>query len=105
MGKYMSNNMNKLEEDYPEHYDIVDKLNDMVYDGEVLDEKTLKLIAIAIAASTNNDVAIKMQMKHGLNDYGITKNEIMDVLKIVLLLAGKPAFTKSIGVLYSLIDE
>ena len=86
MGKYMSNNMNKLEEDYPELYDIVDKLNDMVYDGEVLDEKTLKLIAIAIAASTNNDVAIKMQMKHGLNDYGITKNEIMDVLKIVLLL-------------------
>ena len=38
--------MKKIKSDCPEVYDAITKLNDVVYNGKVLDYKTQKLIAI-----------------------------------------------------------
>ena len=100
--KFMSSYMDKLRADYPELYEMFVQLNDEVYTPKILDEKTLKLVAIALVAGTNDGTSIKMQMQNAINEYGITKDEIMDVLRMVLLISGKPAFTKSVGILYSL---
>lgn len=103
--KFMSSNMDILERDYPELYKNIVNLNDCINDGKVLDGKTQKLVAIGIAAASDNAATIRQQMKHGIIKFNLTKDEIMDVLRIVLLLSGKPAFTKSVGILYSLFDE
>jgi len=100
--KFMSSYMDVLKNDYPELYKMLVQMNDEVYNPEVLDEKTLKLVAVALVAGTNDGTSIKMQMQNAINEYGITKDEIMDVLRMVLLINGKPAFTKSVGILSSL---
>ena len=100
--KFMSSYMDEIKNDYPELYKMLVQLNDEVYNPEVLDEKTLKLVAVALVAGTNDGTSIKMQMQNAINEYGITKDEIMDVLRMVLLINGKPAFTKSVGILSSL---
>lgn len=100
--KFMSSYMDVLKNDYPELYKMLVQMNNEVYNPEVLDEKTLKLVAVALVAGTNDGTSIKMQMQNAINEYGITKDEIMDVLRMVLLINGKPAFTKSVGILSSL---
>lgn len=101
----MSKNMDKLRTDYPDLYDCSVMLNDTVFNGKVLSKKELKLIAIALSVGLDNEVAIRKQMQNAICDYGITRDEIMDVLRMVLLMNGKPAFTKAVGILYSLTDS
>ena len=71
----------------------------------MLDYKTQKLVAIAINAAASDDRAMRKQMLSGMKELGITRDEIMDVLKVVLLTAGKPAFTKAVNILYKLLEE
>lgn len=104
-GSFMSSNMDKLKKDRPKLYDSAVQLNDAVYDGKVLTQKEQKLIAIALAVASDNEIAIRKQMKNAINHYDISKDEIMDTLAVVLLMNGKPVFTKAVGILYSLIDE
>jgi alkylhydroperoxidase/carboxymuconolactone decarboxylase family protein YurZ len=37
-----------------------------------------------------------------MKELDITKDEVVDVLRVVLLLSGKPAFTKGINALYNI---
>jgi alkylhydroperoxidase/carboxymuconolactone decarboxylase family protein YurZ len=74
-------------------------LNEAAYTGKVLDYKTLKLIAIAITAAASDDRAAKKQMVSGMKELGITKEEIVDVLRVVLLTSGMPPFTKAMKIL------
>jgi len=97
---FFSKGMSHLKEDYPDLYDLSVTLNDTCYTGKVLDYKTQKLMAIAITAAASDDRAIKKQMLSGMKELDITKDEIMDVLRVVLLTAGKPAFTKAVRILY-----
>lgn len=99
---FFSKGMKPIKEDYPDLYDISVSLNDVCYTGKSLDYKTQKLIAIGIAAAASDDRAIKKQILSGMNELDITKDEVVDVLRVVLLISGKPAFMKGINALYKL---
>ncbi|MDO5850876.1 MAG: carboxymuconolactone decarboxylase family protein [Methanobacteriaceae archaeon] len=103
--EFYSNGMNYIKKDYPELYKEIVSLNDTVYNGKILNYRTQKLIAIALVSAQNNDIAIKKQIKSGIEEFNMTRDEIMDVLKIVLLISGKPAFTKATSILYSILSE
>lgn len=102
---FFSKGMSHLKEDYPDLYDLSVTLNDTCYTGKVLDYKTQKLMAIAITAAASDDRAIKKQILSGMTELDITKDEIMDVLRVVLLTAGKPAFTKAVRILYKVSEK
>jgi len=102
---FFSGGMQHIKKDYPDIYEASVKLNDVAYTGKVLDYKTQKLIAIAVNAAASDDRAVRKQMLSGMKELDITKDEIMDVLRVVLLTAGKPAFTKAVGILYKLLQD
>lgn len=99
---FFSKGMKYVKEDYPDLYDVSIQLNDVCYTGKVLDYKTQKLIAIGIAAAASDDRAVKKQILSGMKKLDITKDEVVDVLRVVLLLAGKPGFMKGINALYNI---
>lgn len=94
--------MKHVKEDYPDIYKAVVELNEAAYTGKVLDYKTQKLIALGITAAASDDRAMKKQMQSAINEFGITKDEIVDVLRVVLLTSGNPPFTKAMRILYSI---
>ncbi|MDI6723251.1 MAG: carboxymuconolactone decarboxylase family protein [Methanobacterium sp.] len=94
--------MKHVKEDYPDIYKAVVELNEAAYTGKVLDYKTQKLIALGISAAASDDRAMKKQMQSAINEFGITKDEIVDVLRVVLLTSGNPPFTKAMRILYSI---
>lgn len=91
-----------IKEDYPDIYDVVVSMNYILYSGKSLDYKTQKLIAVGIQASKSDDRAMREQMKSAMNELDITKEEIMDVLRIVLLTSGMPPFNKAVKILNSI---
>jgi alkylhydroperoxidase/carboxymuconolactone decarboxylase family protein YurZ len=99
---FFSKGMKHVKEDYPDLYEASIQLNDVCYTGKSLDYKTQKLIAIGIAAAASDDRAVKKQILSGMAELGITQDEVVDVLRVVLLLAGKPAFTKGMNALYKI---
>ena len=99
---FFSKGMKPVKEDYPDLYDLSISLNDVCYTGKSLDYKTQKLVAIGIAAAASDDRAVKKQILSGMTELNITKDEVVDVLRVVLLLAGKPAFTKGMNALYNI---
>ena len=99
---FFSKGMKHVKEDYPDLYDISVGLNDVCYTGKSLDYKTQKLVAIGIAAAASDNRAVKKQILSGMKELDITKEEVVDVLRVVLLLAGKPGFMKGINALYNI---
>lgn len=97
--------MKHVKEDYPDIYKAVVGLNEAAYTGKVLDYKTQKLIALGITAAASDDRAMKKQMQSAINEFGITKDEIVDVLRVVLLTSGNPPFTKAMSILYKITKE
>jgi alkylhydroperoxidase/carboxymuconolactone decarboxylase family protein YurZ len=67
--------------------------------------KAQKLIAIGINAAASDDRATKKQMMSGMKELGITKDEIVDVLRVVLLTSGMPPFTKGMKILYEILEK
>jgi len=100
---YYGKGIRELEDEYTDLYDLVTDLNNTVWDGKVLDYKTQKLIAIGITASRADPRATKKQIRSAIEVLGITKDEIVDVLRVVLLTSGMPAFSKSLQILNSVI--
>ena len=98
---YYGKGINQLEDDNPDLYELVNNLNSTVWNGKSLDYKTQKLIAIGIAASRADPRATKKQIQSAIQELGITKDEIVDVLRVVLLTSGMPAFSKSLQILNS----
>ncbi|MGL4669658.1 MAG: carboxymuconolactone decarboxylase family protein [Methanobacteriaceae archaeon] len=94
--------MGLIKKEYPELFDAISGLNEAVYTGKALDYKAQKLIAIGITASNSDDRAARMQMKSGMEELGISKEEIMDALRIVLLTSGMPPFIKAVKILGNL---
>ena len=91
--------MKKIRSEYPEIYETIIKLNDAVFTGKSLDYKTQKLIAIGIAASRCDESATDRQMRSAMKELGVTSDEIVDVLRVVLLTSGMPSFTKGMRIL------
>ena len=100
---YYGKGIRELENEYPDLYEVVNNLNETVWSGKVLDYKTQKLIAIGITASRADPRATKKQIKSAIHELDITKEEIVDVLRVVLLTSGMPAFSKSLQILNSVI--
>ncbi|MDR2873575.1 MAG: carboxymuconolactone decarboxylase family protein [Methanobrevibacter sp.] len=97
--------MVSIKENYPDIYDSVVQLNEAVFTGKVLDYKTQKLIAIAITASKSDKRAIKHQIRSAVSEFNVTKDEVMDVLRVVLLTSGMPPFTKSVSALNEVFEK
>lgn len=96
--------MGPVKKDYPDIYESIVGLNEAVYTGKVLDYKTQKLIALAIAASNSDDRAVLKQIQSAISEFDTSKDEIMDVLRIVLLTSGMPPFVKAVKILYEVSD-
>jgi alkylhydroperoxidase/carboxymuconolactone decarboxylase family protein YurZ len=91
--------------DYPDIYKAVVALNEAAYTGKVLDYRTQKLIALGITAAASDDRAMKKQMQSAIKEFGVSKDEIVDVLRVVLLTSGNPPFTKAMRTLYEIVEE
>ena len=92
----------RTKSEYPDIYDAIIELDKAVFGGKALDYKTQKLIAIGINA---DETPTKKQMISGMKELRITKEEIVDVLRVVLLTSGMPPFTKGMKILYELVEK
>ncbi len=93
-----------VKKDYSDLYDAIVGLNEAVFTGKVIDYRTQKLIALGINAATSDERAMKKQMMSAMKEFDVTKDEIVDVLRVVLLTSGMPPFTKAMKILYELKD-
>jgi alkylhydroperoxidase/carboxymuconolactone decarboxylase family protein YurZ len=91
-----------VKKDYPDLYEAIVGLNEATYTGKVLEYKTQKLIALGIAAASSDERATKKQMMSAKKEFGVSNDEIVDVLRVVLLTSGMPPFTKAMKILYEL---
>ncbi len=98
-GVFYGKGVNKVKKEYPEIYEALVKLDEAVFTGKVLEYRTQKLVALGITAARSDETATKRQMISGMNEFNITKDEIVDVLRVVLLTAGMPAFNKGMRIL------
>ncbi|BDZ68007.1 carboxymuconolactone decarboxylase family protein [Methanobacterium ferruginis] len=96
--------MAHVKKDYPDIFKAVVELNEAAYTGKVLDYRTQKLIALGITAAASDDRAMKKQMMSAMREFDITKDEIVDVLRVVLLTSGNPPFTKAMKILYDITE-
>lgn len=101
---FFGEGMAKVKKDYPDLYNAIVGLNEATYTGKVLDYRVQKLIALGINAAASDDRATKKQMISAMKEFGITKDEIVDVLRVVLLTSGMPSFNKAMKILYELIE-
>ena len=101
---YYGKGIRELEDENEDLYNLVTDMNNVVWNGKVLDYKTQKLIAIGITASRADPRATKKQIRSAIEVLGITKEEIVDVLRVVLLTSGMPAFSKSLQILNSVTE-
>jgi alkylhydroperoxidase/carboxymuconolactone decarboxylase family protein YurZ len=99
---FFGEGMPKVKKDYPDLYNAIVGLNEAVYTGKEIDYRTQKLIALGINAAASDERATEKQMRSAMKEFGITKDEIVDVLRVVLLTSGMPPFTKAIRILYEL---
>jgi alkylhydroperoxidase/carboxymuconolactone decarboxylase family protein YurZ len=102
---FFGEGMARTKTEYPDLYKAIVGLNEASYSGKALDYKTQKLIAIAINAAASDDRATKKQMMSGMKELGISKDEIVDVLRVVLLTSGMPPFTKGMKILYEILEK
>ena len=101
---FFGEGMKNVKKDFPELYNAIVNLNEAVYTGKAIDYKTQKLIALGINAAASDDRAVKKQMMSAMKEFNISKDEIVDVLRVVLLTSGLPPFTKAMKILYELTE-
>ena len=94
--------MANIKKDCPDLYNAIVGLNEACYTGKVIDYRTQKLIALGINAAASDDRATKKQMMSAMKEFGISRDEIVDVLRVVLLTSGMPPFIKAMRILYEL---
>lgn len=101
---FFGEGMANVKSDYPDLYNAIVGLNEAIFTGKVIDYKTQKLIALGINAASSDKRATKKQMMSAMKEFGVTRDEIVDVLRVVLLTSGMPPFTKAMKILYDLED-
>jgi len=102
---FFGEGMVNVKKEYPELYNAIVGLNEAIYTGKAIDYKTQKLIALGINAAASDDRAVKKQMMSAMKEFNITKDEIVDVLRVVLLTSGMPPFTKAMKILNELTNK
>ena len=101
---FSSEGMAKVKTDYPDLYKAIVGLNEAAFTGKALDYRVQKLIALGINAAASDDRATKKQMMSAMKEFNITKDEIVDVLRVVLLTSGMPPFNKAMKILYEITE-
>ena len=96
--------MERVKSDEPELYQAIVALNEAVWNGKVLDYKTQKLIAIGIAASNSDSRATEKQIKSAKEELGVSRDEVVDVLKVVLLTSCMQPFNKALQIANKIFD-
>ena len=94
----------RIKNEDPELYGAIENLDKNVWNGSSLDYRTQKLIAIAISTTSNEGNSFMKQVSKAKKELDISRDEIMDVLKVVLLTSGMPAFNKALEVVNKLYD-
>lgn len=89
----------QIKEEDPEFYDSILDLDKAIWNSNVLDYRTQKLIAIAISAANVESSSFLKQLTKSKKELDISREEMMDVLKIVLLCSGMIPFNKALDVL------
>ena len=102
---YYGKGIRELEGEYTDLYEVVSDLNSAVWNGKVLDYKTQKLIAIGIAASNADSRATERQIMSAKKELGVTRDEVIDVLKVVLLTSGMQPFNKALQIANKVFEE
>ena len=100
---FFGEGMVNIKKDYPELYKAIVGLNEAAYTGKIIDYRTQKLIALGINAAASDERATKKQMISAMKEFDIAKDEIVDVLRVVLLTSGMPPFIKAMKILNELI--
>ncbi|HOT06817.1 MAG: Carboxymuconolactone decarboxylase family protein [Methanosaeta sp. PtaB.Bin039] len=102
---FFGEGMAMVKKEYPDLYQAIVGLNEATYTGKVIDYRTQKLIALGINAAASDDRAVKKQMMSAMKEFGVSRDEIVDVLRIVLLTSGMPPFTKAMKILNDLVEK
>ena len=94
----------RIKNEDPELYESIENLDKNVWNASVLDYRTQKLIAIAISATNNESSSFLKQQKKKKKELDISREEIMDVLKVVLLTSGMIPFNHALEAVNKLYD-
>ncbi len=80
-----------LMEKEPEMFEMIMKFDQHIWADGVLDRKTKKVLAIAIAAALRDEHAVRAQLA-GAKQLGVTKEQIEEGLRVTFMLSGMPAY-------------
>ena len=94
----------QIKKEDPKLYDSIENLDKSIWDGNVLDYRTQKLIAIAISATNNESSSFLKQLSKAKKELDLSRDEVMDVLKVVLLTSGMIPFNHALEVFNKLYD-
>jgi alkylhydroperoxidase/carboxymuconolactone decarboxylase family protein YurZ len=101
---FFGESMPKVKREYQDLYNAIVHLNEATYTGKIIDYRTQKLIALGINAAMSDERATKKQMMSAIKEFNVTKDEIVDVFRVVLLTAGMPPFVKAMRILYEVTE-
>ena len=93
-----------IKKENPELYDSIENLDKNIWNSNVLDYRTQKLIAIAISATNNESSSFIKQASKAKKELDISRDEMMDVLKVVLLTSGMIPFNHALDAVNKLYD-
>ena len=79
-------------------YDSIENLDKSIWDGNALDYRTQKLIAIGISATNNESSSFLKQLSKAKKELDLSRDDVMDVLKVVLLTSGMIPFNNALEV-------
>ena len=104
-GKGLPPHFVQLQKDFPELADMTLKysLGD-IWGREVLDNKTRQLVALAGFAAQGTMPQFKVHAQYALN-YGVTPEELMEVIYITTVTSGYPRALIAAGTLKELFQE
>lgn len=94
----------KIKKEDLELYESIVDLDKSIWNSNVLDYKTQKLIAIAISATNSEASSLLKQISKSKKELNISRDEMMDVLKVVLLTSGMVSYNKSLDIINKLYD-
>ena len=94
----------RIKEEDSQLYHSIEELDKNIWNSNVLDYRTQKLIAIAISATSHESSSFLKQVSKAKKELDISKDEMMDVLKVVLLTSGMIPFNHALEVVNKLYD-
>ena len=94
----------RIKKEDPELYDSIENLDKNIWNGSSLEYRTQKLIAIAISATNHESSSFLKQVSKAKKELELSRDEIMDVLKVVLLTSGMIPFNHALEVVNKLYD-